>query len=559
MQKCQIIIPMSGFGERFRACGYETPKPLIEIDGKPIIEHVVSMFDKSCSFIFICNKDHLNCKDYKMREILNKIAPGSNIVAVDPHKKGPVHAILQSEYLIDKNSEVLISYCDYFCLWDFNHFLKKCRYLNLDGAIPAYKGFHPHSLGNTNYAYLKMNNDCKYLVTDISEKKPWTENKMQEYASSGAYWFKTGKLMLDAMKYQVENDIHINDEFYVSLSYKYLFNNKFSVGCYPLKHFMQWGTPEDVEEYNQWSNTFKKLVSYNSRWNKPLDEKKSGTLVIPMAGLGERFSNAGYNDPKPLIKASGIAMVIQALDSMPNYEHAVAILRNDMGGVLPLAEALKNRGIFCHFIDYKTKGQADSVMIALNALKEKIEISGPIYIASCDGVFVFNHTDASKLAQKNDIVSIVTQPIFINQKTPYSYGWVYSNEDKIDFYVKTPPPDFMNSFVFSGNFIFKNYDSFKKLYNYAVDNKIFINNELYIDSFMQIAKNNSLNFDYIPSSLGLSFGTPNELKTFEYWQSAFHFWKKHPYKIWNDFSVFESNKVDLVLRYEKWNFDDIFN
>ena len=40
----QIIIPMSGFGERFRAAGYAVPKPLIEVDGKTIIQHVVEMF-----------------------------------------------------------------------------------------------------------------------------------------------------------------------------------------------------------------------------------------------------------------------------------------------------------------------------------------------------------------------------------------------------------------------------------------------------------------------------------------------------------------------------------
>jgi len=30
----QVIIPMSGFGERFRAAGYVVPKPLIKVEGK---------------------------------------------------------------------------------------------------------------------------------------------------------------------------------------------------------------------------------------------------------------------------------------------------------------------------------------------------------------------------------------------------------------------------------------------------------------------------------------------------------------------------------------------
>ena len=53
----QIIIPMSGFGERFRAAGYSIPKPLIEVDGKTIIQHVVEMFPGENDITFICNKD----------------------------------------------------------------------------------------------------------------------------------------------------------------------------------------------------------------------------------------------------------------------------------------------------------------------------------------------------------------------------------------------------------------------------------------------------------------------------------------------------------------------
>ncbi len=52
----QIIIPMSGFGERFRKAGYKIPKPLIEVDGKPIIQYIVEMFSKEDDFIFVCFK-----------------------------------------------------------------------------------------------------------------------------------------------------------------------------------------------------------------------------------------------------------------------------------------------------------------------------------------------------------------------------------------------------------------------------------------------------------------------------------------------------------------------
>ena len=70
MSEFQIIIPMSGFGERFRRAGYALPKPLIEVDGKPIIAHIIDLFPDEPDFIFICNQEHLDSPKYRLRETL---------------------------------------------------------------------------------------------------------------------------------------------------------------------------------------------------------------------------------------------------------------------------------------------------------------------------------------------------------------------------------------------------------------------------------------------------------------------------------------------------------
>lgn len=53
------IIPLSGIGEQFIEAGYSNPKPLIIVEGKPIIEHVVNLFPNETKFTFICNDLHL--------------------------------------------------------------------------------------------------------------------------------------------------------------------------------------------------------------------------------------------------------------------------------------------------------------------------------------------------------------------------------------------------------------------------------------------------------------------------------------------------------------------
>ena len=135
----QIIIPMSGFGERFRRAGYTVPKPLIEIDGKPIIAHVIDMFPGELDFIFICNQDHLNNPDYRMEEILRQYCPTGRVVGIPAHKLGPIHAVRQVEHLIDPDRPVVVNYCDFTCYWDYAHFRRFVQETKCDGAIPAYR------------------------------------------------------------------------------------------------------------------------------------------------------------------------------------------------------------------------------------------------------------------------------------------------------------------------------------------------------------------------------------------------------------------------------------
>ena len=45
-------------------------------------------------------------------------------------------------------------------------------------------------------------------------------------------------------------------------------------------------------------------------------------IVIPMAGLGSRFSKAGYKDPKPLIPVLGTPMIKLVIDNLrPHVSH----------------------------------------------------------------------------------------------------------------------------------------------------------------------------------------------------------------------------------------------
>ena len=85
----QIVIPMSGFGERFRRAGYDLPKPMIPIEGKPIIAHVIDLFPGETEFIFVCNEAHLNDPRYEMRDTLKRYCPTGRIVGIPSTQERP--------------------------------------------------------------------------------------------------------------------------------------------------------------------------------------------------------------------------------------------------------------------------------------------------------------------------------------------------------------------------------------------------------------------------------------------------------------------------------------
>ena len=70
----QLVIPMSGFGERFRVRGFDVPKPLIPVAGRPIIEHVLEMYPAELDVLFIVNQEHLSDPRYNL-ESINQVLP----------------------------------------------------------------------------------------------------------------------------------------------------------------------------------------------------------------------------------------------------------------------------------------------------------------------------------------------------------------------------------------------------------------------------------------------------------------------------------------------------
>jgi len=547
----QIIIPMSGFGERFRSAGYSIPKPLIEIEGRAIISYVIDMFPGEKDFLFICNNEHLENPSYMMREILTRYCPTGRIVGIPPHKLGPIHAVCQVENMIDPERPVVVNYCDFTCYWDWEHFKTYVTDSCCDGAVPAYKGFHPHTLGTTNYAYIREQHGW---MLDIQEKQPYTDNRMEEYASSGTYYFASGKIMSQSFAETIESGIDVGGEFYVSLAYKSLLARRGNIGVYPLQHFMQWGTPEDVAEYTGWSAVFNHLAH-------PLPHQvllgSRGTLVVPMAGFGQRFADEDYSVTKPLIPVSGKPMVMQAVNDLPPAQHHAFILRHDMAGYQEITRMIKETypGAVIEAITNITEGQACTALIGLEALEREIsEVPGPVTFGACDNGAIYSTQEFRSLVE-DPVIDVIVWGVRGHANAvrhPQMFGWIDAAPDgrikRIS--VKTPLNSPTSDPIVLGTFTFQRAEDFRRVVDRLIVRNGRVNGEFYIDSCINDAIDLGLHCHLFEVDSFISWGTPNDLRTFEYWQACFHKWKGHPYRMEADERIPVSALGTLNDRYK---------
>lgn len=537
---------MSGVGQRFIDAGYKDPKPLIVIEGKPIIQHVVELFTGETDFIFICNRVHLETTE--MKTVLARIAPAGKIITIEPHKLGPVYAVSKIEELIEDDEEVIVNYCDFGTYWDYKDFLTHTRERDADGAIPAYKGFHPHMLGSTNYAFMR---DEKQWMLEIKEKEPFTDNRMEEYASNGTYYFKKGRYVKKYFTELMEQDINLNGEFYVSLIYNLLIKDNLKVSIYEIQHMLQWGTPSDVDEYNAWNEYFSQLVCDDAIWQA----KENSVTLIPLAGHGSRFTKEGYTDPKPLLPVSGKQMIIQANSQLPKSALNIYVCLQQHCDEYAIDQVLLENTAQAKvkIINEVTEGQAITCQLGL----ENIDKNLSLLIGACDNGAVWDHEKYQSLINDSSIDAIIWtfkgHPSAV--KNPQMYGWVkVENEIAKSVSVKMPVSEQpVNDHAIVGTFYFKHVSIFEKALSELIEKDQRINNEFYVDSIMDVLIQQGKKVVVFQVDSYVCWGTPDDYETFNYWQSYFHKNTNHVYDIKNDPYQNQSTADKLIQNISGFN------
>jgi dTDP-glucose pyrophosphorylase len=234
--KLNVLIPMAGAGSRFSTAGYTFPKPLIEVNGKPMIQVVVNNLNIDANYIFIVQREHYD--KYNLKYLLNLIAPDCKIVQVEGMTEGAACTTLLAQEFIDNDNPLLIANSDQYIEWDSNSCMYAFGADTIDAGILTFEASHP----KWSYAALDDNG----FVKEVAEKKVISNN-----ATVGVYYWKKGSDYVKYANQMIEKNIRTNNEFYVCPVFNEAILDNKKVRVKEIKNMWGIGTPEDLNYFLQ--------------------------------------------------------------------------------------------------------------------------------------------------------------------------------------------------------------------------------------------------------------------------------------------------------------------
>jgi len=233
-KKMNVLIPMAGAGSRFAHAGYTFPKPLIEVNGKPMIEVVVNNLNLESHYIFLVQKEHY--KKYNLKYLLNLIAPNCDIVQIDGVTEGAACTTLLAKDLINNNDPLLIANSDQYVEWNSNECMYAFSADNIDGGILTFKSHHPK------WSYAQTGKDG--FVSEVAEKKVISND-----ATVGIYYWTKGSDYVKYAEQMIQKNIRVNNEFYVCPVYNEAIQDNKKIRIKQIDKMWGLGTPEDLNYF----------------------------------------------------------------------------------------------------------------------------------------------------------------------------------------------------------------------------------------------------------------------------------------------------------------------
>lgn len=240
-----LVMPMGGSGSRFTKEGFETPKPMLEIQGMPFFYWSVRSLQKFIplrSLTFVVLREHVEC--FGIDAAIHRLFPGSAIRVLGQVLNGAVLTCLEGVKEWEDDAPVIFNDCDHlFRCRALEAFCRRGDFAQPDGALLTFPSHDPK------FSFAEL--DAQGNVTRTVEKQA-----VSNQAICGAYYFRSRSVFEQAAARYLTRCAY--REYFVSGVYNEMAQCGQSIRVFPVDVHVPFGTPEEYREAEQ-SAAFEEL------------------------------------------------------------------------------------------------------------------------------------------------------------------------------------------------------------------------------------------------------------------------------------------------------------
>lgn len=235
-----IIVPLSVPSMFFEGADFPFPKPLIEIAGKPMIQHLIDNLDgitEEKRFIFILRDE--DCSRYHLDSTVRLLAGADTIIIRLAHAtQGAACSALLAIDHIGADQPLLIVNGDQVFDADLNDYLARFRARGSDAGTLTFDSVHPR------WSYARLENEDDIIET--AEKHP-----VSRHAIAGFYYFARGADFVLAAQHSIRKNTSVDEVFYIApvLNELILLNRKLTALTIANHAYHTFYSPKKIEEY----------------------------------------------------------------------------------------------------------------------------------------------------------------------------------------------------------------------------------------------------------------------------------------------------------------------
>ena len=240
---------MAGRGERYSKRGYTTPKPLLPVNGIPMVIKAVNDLPKAAQHVFVLLDEHV--QRFGIDKSIRQYLPAASFVPLTEVTEGQACTCLKGLEKIEPDEELLIGACDNGMIFEKHEWENSKK--EADVLVFTFRNNSTVVEKPQQFGWVAVNE--RKEVTHVSVKKPISSQPMNDHAVIGTFWFRKAKCFREAADSMIKQNRRINNEFYVDECINDAVQMGLRVRVFEVLKYISWGTPDDYETFNYW-NTF---------------------------------------------------------------------------------------------------------------------------------------------------------------------------------------------------------------------------------------------------------------------------------------------------------------